>query len=592
VPPTFSELLAEGAGVPVEGWDFSWFEGRATEERPPWGYSRLLAQRMAAASAALDLQTGGGEVLAQIPHPPPVLVATESWPPNLQIARRNLARLGGSVLAVDDDGDLPFPAGTFDLVTSRHPVEIRWDEVARVLMPGGTFLSQQVGAGSVRELTDAMMGPQEVSQYRSPHRAVAEAEAAGLEIVDLRTAALRMEFYDVAAVVVFLRKVIWIVPGFTVDRYRPQLAGLHERIQAGGPFIAQAQRFLIEARRPTASRAEPRPPGRGPGRRALLSGGATTRSGEGMKLISWLAAGGIAGWGAARLAGADRIRSVEAPVAPLLAFTPQVAAAALLSPVLLRRKGAAATAALAGAALAAVVLPRALKCRQPRADGALLRVLTANLLAGRAAEDALVGLVRQKNVDVLFVQELTDTAVNRLKQAGLNDLLPHEIIDVRGPSASGSGIYARLPLTDGLQLAPNAMAQPTARIELGDGQCAELVCVHAQPPNPPVRARVARWRRELAALPVPSDPPRVLAGDFNATVDHAAFRRVLRRGHIDAATEMGRGLIPTWGPLGGPALLTLDHVLIDPRCAVQAASVHRLPGSDHRAVYAEFRLPG
>jgi SAM-dependent methyltransferase len=249
-PSTFGELLAEGASVPVEGWDFSWFEGRATEERPPWGYSRLLAQRMAAAAAALDIQTGGGEVLAQIPHPPPVLAATESWPPNVEIARRNLSPLGATVVAVDDDADLPFPADSFDLVVSRHPVETRWDEIARVLTPGGTFLSQQVGAGSVRELTDAMMGPQVPSQYRSPRRAVDQARAAGLVVQDLRTAALEMTFYDIAAVIVFLRKVIWIVPGFTIERYRSQLAELHERIQADGSFTAHSQRFLIEAGKP------------------------------------------------------------------------------------------------------------------------------------------------------------------------------------------------------------------------------------------------------------------------------------------------------------------------------------------------------
>jgi hypothetical protein len=54
--PTFEDLVAEGASVPVEGWDFSWFEGRATEERPPWGYSRLLAERMASATAALEMR--------------------------------------------------------------------------------------------------------------------------------------------------------------------------------------------------------------------------------------------------------------------------------------------------------------------------------------------------------------------------------------------------------------------------------------------------------------------------------------------------------------------------------------------------------
>jgi SAM-dependent methyltransferase len=247
---TFGELVAEGASVPVEGWDFSWFEGRATEERPPWGYSQLLAQRMATATAALDIQTGGGEVLAQIPQPPPRLAATESWPPNVEIARRNLAPLGATVVAVDDDADLPFPADSFDLVVGRHPVVTRWDEIARVLTPAGTFLSQQVGAGSVRELTDAMMGPQVPSQARSPHRAADQAEAAGLAVQDLRTAGLEMRFYDIAAVVVFLRKVIWIVPGFTVDRYRTQLAEMHQRIQADGSFTAHSQRFLIEARKP------------------------------------------------------------------------------------------------------------------------------------------------------------------------------------------------------------------------------------------------------------------------------------------------------------------------------------------------------
>jgi hypothetical protein len=73
---TFEELLAEGEAVPTEGWDFSWFAGRATEQRPSWGYAKLLAERMAKAEAALDIQTGGGEVLASIPAAPPVLAAT------------------------------------------------------------------------------------------------------------------------------------------------------------------------------------------------------------------------------------------------------------------------------------------------------------------------------------------------------------------------------------------------------------------------------------------------------------------------------------------------------------------------------------
>ena len=248
--PTFDEFVAEGTAVPVAGWDFSWFAGRATEQRPSWGYARLMGERMATARRALDLQTGGGEVLAGIPQPPPVLVATEGWPPNVALARQRLAPIGGVVVEVAEDGDLPFADGYFDLVVSRHPVVVRWDEVARVLAPGGTYLSQQVGAGSVRELTEFLLGPRPVGTARRPDRVAADAAAAGLDVTDLRAEALRMEFFDLAAVIVFLRKVIWIVPDFTVDRYRDRLYALHRRIETEGPFVAHAQRFLIEAHKP------------------------------------------------------------------------------------------------------------------------------------------------------------------------------------------------------------------------------------------------------------------------------------------------------------------------------------------------------
>jgi SAM-dependent methyltransferase len=261
----FDDLLAEGESVPVEGWDFSWFDGRATEERPPWGYARLLGGRMAAlagkpGAAALDLQTGGGEVLAAAltigPAAPPTLVATESWPPNIAVARRNLAPLGARVVPVPEPAsDLPFPDGSFDLVVSRHPVTVRWDEVARVLKPGGTYFSQDVGHPSVGELSEFMLGsayprkgPDEPT--RDPKWSVRAAEQAGLDVAGLREFRGRMEFNDVAAVAVFLRKVIWIVPGFTVAGYRDRLRALHEQIERDGPFLATSVRFLIEARKP------------------------------------------------------------------------------------------------------------------------------------------------------------------------------------------------------------------------------------------------------------------------------------------------------------------------------------------------------
>jgi endonuclease/exonuclease/phosphatase (EEP) superfamily protein YafD len=316
-----------------------------------------------------------------------------------------------------------------------------------------------------------------------------------------------------------------------------------------------------------------------------------------MKRIVWLAVGAIAGLGAARLARADRFRRAEAQVVPLLSFAPHAMAGGLLGWLLLRRHPVASAAAgVTGTALAAVVLPRVIGRPQPPADGPVLRVLTANLLHGRADEEALVALVQRKGADVLFVQELTEPAVVRLKQAGLADMLPYELIDVRGDSSRGSGIYARCPLAEGTQFPSNFAAQPTAQMELPGGQRVALACIHTHPPNPPRPGPVARWREDLGMLPPPADSPElaplVLAGDFNATLDHEHFRRVLRLGHVDAAAQLGRGLVPTWGPLArGPAVLAIDHVLLDPGCAVLAVEVLRLRGSDHRAVYTEFRLP-
>ena len=214
----------------------------------------MLVERVGLAAAALDVQTGGGEVFAavlrQAERLPEHLAATESWPPNVAIAARNLGPFGVSVVETADGAPLPLADQVFDLVVSRHPVVTLWPEIARVLTPGGSYLSQQVGAGSNRELIDFMMGPQTPGAARDPKRVVAGAEAAGLVVVDLRQESLRTVFNDVGAVVYFLRKVLWTVPGFTVEKYRHRLLALHQRIEREGPFVAHSERFVIEARKP------------------------------------------------------------------------------------------------------------------------------------------------------------------------------------------------------------------------------------------------------------------------------------------------------------------------------------------------------
>ncbi|WP_405648029.1 class I SAM-dependent methyltransferase [Streptomyces sp. NBC_00019] len=261
---SYEALVAEGASVPTEGWDFSWFEGRASEARPSWGYAVAKAGRLSRATAALDVQTGGGEVLdfalgkaAEGSKVPRLVVATEGWPPNVAKATALLRPHGVAVVASPEDAPLPFADAAFDLVTSRHPVAPNWPEIARVLQPGGTYFAQHVGPRSVFELVEHFLGPlpAEQSASRHPGRERADAEAAGLEVVDLRAERLRIEFQDIGAVVHFLRKVVWMVPGFTIETYQPQLRALHERIESEGPFVAHSTRHLFDARKLTPPHA-------------------------------------------------------------------------------------------------------------------------------------------------------------------------------------------------------------------------------------------------------------------------------------------------------------------------------------------------
>lgn len=248
---SFEDLVGEAESAPVDGWDFSWLDGRATEERPSWGYQHLLSRRLADVSAACDLDTGGGEVLAGVEKFPPTMAATESWPPNAALATKLLHPRGVVVVKTGAEPGLPFAAEAFDLVSCRHSIAAPWAEIMRVLRPGGTYLAQQIGPATMAELAEYFIGPQPQKWAElGPDNQRAQAEAAGLQVVEMRMERMRAEFFDVGAVIYFLRKVIWTVPGFTVQRYRERLRELHERIEADGPFVAHSTRVLVEARKP------------------------------------------------------------------------------------------------------------------------------------------------------------------------------------------------------------------------------------------------------------------------------------------------------------------------------------------------------
>ena len=259
---------------PFVGWDFSYLDGRMREEgsvasRPdgrvkgegkPWSYLDRAAELMGRSQSVIDLDTGGGERLASLrEHWPARVVATEEYAPNFELARERLSPLGAEVLrtAVSEVHPMPFADGEFDLVLNRHAA-FNSAEVARVLSPGGAFLTQQVHGMSAWDLQAAFDATPQWPDA-SPERYVPLLEAAGLTIATVQEWEGRVVFDDVGAIVYYLKAVPWLVPGFTVRTHLRYLLALQERAEAGEALSFHAAKYLIEARKDYSSHSSLRP---------------------------------------------------------------------------------------------------------------------------------------------------------------------------------------------------------------------------------------------------------------------------------------------------------------------------------------------
>jgi SAM-dependent methyltransferase len=237
----YDELVGEAAGVPITGWEFAWLDGRAAGSEPSWSYPELARPLVRRAGSLLDLDTGGGEMLAELAPLPPHTVAVESWTPNTAVARDRLTPFGVSVVT-----ELPGGEREFDVVLSRHgrlPVA----DIARLLRPGGTLLSQQVGSDDLADLNAALGAPPPHPQPWNAEVAVAALQAAGLQVTDVREERPVFAFHDVGAIVYQLRAVPWQVRDFTPERYDRELRRLDAVIRTQGAFTATAHRFLVSA---------------------------------------------------------------------------------------------------------------------------------------------------------------------------------------------------------------------------------------------------------------------------------------------------------------------------------------------------------
>lgn len=237
---------------PFSGWDFSYLQGRRVElETPkPWSYDNIARVKALNSRSILDVDTGGGEEYAEIVadvggrHR---WVACEAYLPNLAVARERLAPLGVGTVAGRGDA-LPLRDESFDLVLNRHGY-LAGAEAARVLRPGGELVTQGVGAGTNRELHEALGAPAG-APYLQLDRERTALEQAGLEVEQATAHSHPTEFHDAGAVAYYLKAIPWEVPDFSVDRYAEPLLRLHRRLAQGPPLVVRFNLVFLIARRP------------------------------------------------------------------------------------------------------------------------------------------------------------------------------------------------------------------------------------------------------------------------------------------------------------------------------------------------------
>ncbi|MEV3989809.1 endonuclease/exonuclease/phosphatase family protein [Streptomyces sp. NPDC049837] len=290
-----------------------------------------------------------------------------------------------------------------------------------------------------------------------------------------------------------------------------------------------------------------------------------------------------------RLFGTDAVT----PVPQLLALLPWLAVPAGLALLLALPARRPFLTAWAGGALAVTLWftqpygPAGTPAHGPVT--ARLRVLAANVEFGNATGE-LVTAVRRERPDLVFVSEC-DPACARALAAGLGAHYPYGA-QVAAAGAAGSVILGSRPLTPEPALPGTTMGMPGATARLGD----EDVTVRLAHPMPPLPGHIGLWRHELGLLrdfaAAHRGRPVILAGDFNATQDHAAFRSVLDSGALhDAARLAGAARTGSW-PQGRtvPPYAQIDHVLVSADFSVRDARFLDLPRTDHRALLVDLEL--
>ncbi len=232
-------------------------------------------------------------------------------------------------------------------------------------------------------------------------------------------------------------------------------------------------------------------------------------------------------------------------------------------------------------------------------DATELTVLTWNTLGPATTPEGIAELALDTDADIVVLPETiletaTQTAV--LMRAGGQPMWAHTLAyDQISPAKSTSLLTsAKLGEYEFDRASVTTAVLPTLVATPRDGSGPTIIAVHAVAPIP---GQFNVWPHDLKLLSeLCSGENVIMAGDFNATIDHmsglgSAPGKTLGD-CTDSAMLAGSAAIGTW-PTHLPALLAtpIDHVMATDDWTVAEANVVQtmdLSGSDHRPIVARL----
>jgi SAM-dependent methyltransferase len=219
-------------------------KNKLQEDPLPWDFRNIVKGFLSGRDSLLDMFAPNPELLSSLPWlPERVAFVDRGETPS---TTKKIWRVNGREVPVSHaSGDclLPYSDGAFDIVVNnRGRYEI--SELARVLVPGGVFITQQIGGMNASDLCAALgLSPKQTG--RNLVQNTAAFERAGFRLVDCGESLGRQRFYRVEDILFFIKHTPILAENFKERLVREDLAVLGKVLDLQGYFDCICHRYFL-----------------------------------------------------------------------------------------------------------------------------------------------------------------------------------------------------------------------------------------------------------------------------------------------------------------------------------------------------------